>query len=494
VASRFYLQSTSSAPFTPAAADGGWERDATGHAARLTSTGKANSALTTLSSTFGATQTSQTRWGTWVSQPLDVAQTISGTVSLVVGKCAETTTSGDAHLAFAVRVVTGAGVHRATLATSMATATEFPLIANAATRIHSGVAISSFAADAGDRIVIELGIHGVTPANETMQMRFGDPTGTADFALTSALTTDLVPWVELSQNITFGAAATAASEGVSTTSITGAAKRLLSALAIGGIATCAVTASKIEGSVLSTASAAGQSTASASVGRLRGATTSASGTSTTTLAGGALRTATISTSGTGVTTVTLTAYRGASSSASGIGTASVTGAAIRATNVTASGTGAASATASRLTAGSTATAAGSGSATATIGGLRGASASAAGSGAASVTLTAITAESSERTATASGTGTASVTAAALRSTSVLAAGSGSASATLTALTTTADTVVDVVDATPSVDVETLAASVATTDSTPTVAIGDATPAVTVEDVTPSVTVRDVTPT
>ena len=33
---------------------------------------------------------------------------------------------------------------------------------------------------------------------------FGDPTATSDFALTAGLTTDLVPWAEISANLTFG--------------------------------------------------------------------------------------------------------------------------------------------------------------------------------------------------------------------------------------------------------------------------------------------------
>lgn len=172
-------------------------------------TAKANTALTTITGVFGSTATSQTRYHTFVSDTLDVAQTISGTFSLVVGKCAETTTSGDAHLAFALRVTNGAGVHQASLATVMATSTEFPLVASAATRIHSAVAVGSFGAAAGDRLVLEIGIHGVTPANEVMQMRVGDPTGTADFALTAALTTDLDPWGELSATLTFGTPAVA---------------------------------------------------------------------------------------------------------------------------------------------------------------------------------------------------------------------------------------------------------------------------------------------
>lgn len=204
MATRLYLQSTGAAPFDPAFADGGWERNHGSYAARNMATAKANTALTTISGVFGSTSTSQTRYHTFVSNTLDVAQTISGTFSLVVGKCAETTTSGDAHLAHALRVVSGAGVHKATLHTRMATSTEFPLVASAATRIQAAEAVTSFACAAGDRLVLEIGIHGVTPANETMQMRVGDPVAAADFALTAALTTDLTPWMELSDNLTFG--------------------------------------------------------------------------------------------------------------------------------------------------------------------------------------------------------------------------------------------------------------------------------------------------
>jgi hypothetical protein len=208
MATRLYLQSTGTAPFDPSIADGGWERNHGSYAARNMSVTKANTALTTVSGVFGATTTSQTRYHTFVSNTLDVAQTISGNFSLVVGKCAETTTGGDAHLAHALRVTDGAGVHKATLHTRMATSTEFPLIASAATRIQAAAATTSFACAAGDRLVLEIGIHGVTPVNETMQMRFGDPTATADFALTAALTTDLVPWMELTDNLTFGTPAT----------------------------------------------------------------------------------------------------------------------------------------------------------------------------------------------------------------------------------------------------------------------------------------------
>ena len=200
MATRFYLPTTGSAPHTlPAIADGGWEQDNAGTVARTMYTTKQNSALTTFSYVFGATSTGQTRYYAWFSEKL-APQLITGNYDLVVGKCAETSLSGDAHLAVRLRTVTNNGVAKGSLVSVMTSGTEFALIASAATRIRSG-AVTSARVNEGDRLVLEIGIHGITPANEIMEMRFGDPTATGDFALTSGLTTDLCPWFELSHNI-----------------------------------------------------------------------------------------------------------------------------------------------------------------------------------------------------------------------------------------------------------------------------------------------------
>jgi hypothetical protein len=87
-----------------------------------------------------------------------------------------------------------------------ATSTEFPLMASAATRIHNARTngATAFSSQVGDRIIVEIGLHGVTPAAELIQMRIGDPNATEDFALTAGLTTDLCPWVQLSRDVVFG--------------------------------------------------------------------------------------------------------------------------------------------------------------------------------------------------------------------------------------------------------------------------------------------------
>lgn len=207
MATRLYM-ATAGTPASTPTVDPAWERNHATFYRAPTSTSKSDSALTTKSGVFGATNTSQTCWAQFVSEPLDVDQTIAGTIRLIVGKCGETSNGGDAHLAFSLRVMVGdTSTVRGTLLLVHSTGAEFPLVASAATRIKGPLTLTSVAALAGDRIVMEVGVHGVTPANEVMQLRFGDPTAVADFAFNSGQTLDEVPWFELSQNITFGAPA-----------------------------------------------------------------------------------------------------------------------------------------------------------------------------------------------------------------------------------------------------------------------------------------------
>lgn len=201
MATRMYMPSSGSGAITVTPRSD-WERSIAAATTRAAPTTKSNTALTNVAALFGATTTDQTRWMSFVTDTLDTAQTITGTFSMVVAGL-EAAISEDAHLAYMLRVMQDATTERGLLASSMATGTEFTTAQQ--TRIFSAVAVSSVAAQAGDRLCLEVGIHGVTPANAAnITLRFGDPTATGDFALTSGLTTDLVPWWELSQNITFG--------------------------------------------------------------------------------------------------------------------------------------------------------------------------------------------------------------------------------------------------------------------------------------------------
>lgn len=122
----------------------------------------------------------------------------------MVLRCFETSVNANTHLAYIVRIVSGDGTTERGLAGGFhQTSSEFPTTFY--TRIHANrtAGAETFTSLAGDRIIIEMGLHGVTPAAEEIQMRIGDPIGTNDFALTAGLTTDLCPWVRLSRDVTF---------------------------------------------------------------------------------------------------------------------------------------------------------------------------------------------------------------------------------------------------------------------------------------------------
>lgn len=206
MATRFYLPASGTAPLGSLAFDANWELS-TSAVRRPCYITKQNTALADTSLTWGSATTQQWIWVQYQSPSMLEAYswTTSDTVSMVV-RCLEGSSQNDSHLAYSVRVVSSDGTAvRGTIGLYHATSSEFPTT-TAATRIHNARTggASNFSSQIGDRIIIEIGLHGVTPATSASNtMRFGDPTATNDFALTAALTTDLCPWVELSRDVVF---------------------------------------------------------------------------------------------------------------------------------------------------------------------------------------------------------------------------------------------------------------------------------------------------
>lgn len=202
MATRFYLPVGGAPPTLPAFTSS-WESSVSAQrwpAVRA----KSNTALTQYVKRFPSTTSQQMLFHQWISEPLNVDQSISGTVSMVV-KTYEGNAAVDGYLAFVLKVMQGDSTTlvRGTLLQYHTTSTEKTTAWQ--TRIHSARAITTVNALAGDRIVIEIGSHGVTPSTSYDDgLKFGDPSATADYALTSGLTTDLCPWVELSATLTFG--------------------------------------------------------------------------------------------------------------------------------------------------------------------------------------------------------------------------------------------------------------------------------------------------
>lgn len=203
MATRFYLQSSGSAPVNPSY-DGGWEQ--TGEADRVILISKLQlDVVTTLTNkqvTVPNTTTQDILNRQFVSQPIPPTNfRASDTVSLVV-RCFENANSNNATLAVVVKVVSQDGsILRGTLYSNFNTGTEFPLSGSAATRIVNAAALSALNTLPGDRLVVEIGVHAASPtAAGSANQRFGS-SASSDFALTSGLTSDLNPYIELSTTL-----------------------------------------------------------------------------------------------------------------------------------------------------------------------------------------------------------------------------------------------------------------------------------------------------
>lgn len=196
-----YFQASGSTAVNPAF-DAGWEQ--TGQAVRLPLVYKKEMTATTALAnstavTVPITTTQQILCYQFVSDRVlkPVRLDASVTFSMVI-RGLENATTNNVFLAYVLRAfdVTGT-TSLGTLASSMTNAgTEF--VATAATRIFSAVALTATTIAQPWRIVLEVGGHAQAPtAAGSYTYRVGTSAAT-DFALTSALTTDLNPWMELS--------------------------------------------------------------------------------------------------------------------------------------------------------------------------------------------------------------------------------------------------------------------------------------------------------
>lgn len=211
MATRFYLPASGTAAVSPAFGSG-WNTT-TGASRHPAVTAKSGTALAN-----GTARTKVSQAGAqnvldrqYVSAPLN-AQTISGTFSAWV-QGLESTTAADAWLQIVIRVVSGDGATQRGVLYAGSTATAVSATAGAenqefgtalASRIKSALALTSVAAQAGDRLVIEVGYRAITANTNTATLRYGDPTGSTDPTLSAGSTsTTTPPYVELSQDLVF---------------------------------------------------------------------------------------------------------------------------------------------------------------------------------------------------------------------------------------------------------------------------------------------------
>lgn len=199
MATRFYFPSSGAAAVSPAF-DAGWEQ--TGEADRIALVRAKDVPLSTLTNkqvTVPITTTQDILARQYVSEALPAGISFDGTVRLVV-RVVEGTANANATLAVVIRVVSNDGsTFRGTLFSTFTTDTEFPT--TAATRVITLTRMTNVVTQEGDRLVIEIGCNANAPAGaDTATFRFGTSANT-DFAFTTALTTDLKPWVDFSDDL-----------------------------------------------------------------------------------------------------------------------------------------------------------------------------------------------------------------------------------------------------------------------------------------------------
>lgn len=216
MATRFYLPAFTGGPVPSVSPGYGsiWDETTSGGQRLVTSTTKANVAFENRQ--IGETSASATYdvlFHQYVSDNMD-AQLIDGSFSGVV-RAMQSAAAADDSLQVMVRVASEDGtVERAVLygghaaalnTTAGALGQEFAVTTPATRVIPAGTALTSYTCVSGDRLVIEIGYrsHDTATTARNSILRFGDPTATADFALTAGLTTDLCPWMELSATLTF---------------------------------------------------------------------------------------------------------------------------------------------------------------------------------------------------------------------------------------------------------------------------------------------------
>lgn len=210
MSSRFYLHASGSiaSPTNPAF-DAGWEQ--TGQAVRLPMDLKSRvgplTALTDSANiTVPITTTQQILCYQFVSnQVFRPVRLDASTLFSMVIRTDESATSANCFLAYVLRAFRADGaLSLGTLASSMTNAgTEYSTASQTRIFGNGSTTVALTATTIGEpwRLVLDLGSHAQAPsAAQTYFLRAGCNAG-SDFALTSGLTTDLNPWIELSKDL-----------------------------------------------------------------------------------------------------------------------------------------------------------------------------------------------------------------------------------------------------------------------------------------------------
>lgn len=208
MATLFHLPSTGSLlTTTNPAFDAGWEQ--TGQAVRLPMwlerTEDTRTALATSTAiTVPITTTQQILCYQFVSNDVFVP-TQFGTDCTIrsMVMALESATSANTFIAYSLKAVSPDGARDLGILVSKLASggTEYAAVTRA-TRISGPTAFTATSVREPFRLVYEIGCHAAGPsAGGSYTLRIGNPVSTADFAFTTALTTDLCTWMDISYDL-----------------------------------------------------------------------------------------------------------------------------------------------------------------------------------------------------------------------------------------------------------------------------------------------------
>lgn len=202
MATRFYFSNAQAADISPAF--GGWTNTSLAVRRALLSAKSDLESLANGSDHFLDSSSNPSLDRQFVSEPL-AAQTINGSLKMQL-RCFDFNALTTCTSRLLVRVVSGDGLTvRGTLLPLAQygpnTAISQALLRNKT--FADGDAISSVDAQAGDRIVIEIGFALLVGTDSGARADYGAPSGTSDLPENETETSAFVPWVEFSANLEF---------------------------------------------------------------------------------------------------------------------------------------------------------------------------------------------------------------------------------------------------------------------------------------------------
>lgn len=207
MATRLYLPSSGTPPLPSLGLQGVLWNARTDELVRLPcTTSKTDTALTNKQHTWFATDSTDWCWYQYQSPPLAASYLwTTAEIISVISRVLEEASTVDTKLSVMVTIVSqDGGTVRGYLRSKVSgPGNEFST--SAKTRTFYQYQSAEVTNQIGDRLIIEIGGQGATPTLKYFLMRMGDPSATSDFAFTEDLTTDLCPWVEFTQNVTFSA-------------------------------------------------------------------------------------------------------------------------------------------------------------------------------------------------------------------------------------------------------------------------------------------------